>query len=205
MGSNPHKCADAHLFRQPFHPESIVTEDDRVIQPKGTVVLPIMPGRDHWDFGVSVMTLCNVLYTPEAKVSELSWSLLESEGFVLHDLQRHHEIVRSLPSHVWALLRGSKVIRHPGLPGVDILWCLRKPKDGKLYVGVIADTMVNMKEWKVGIEDGILGKAVDIPGAVAWTQASEHSAFEEIVLGDSRREHGVGRVPGDTDVVFAVA
>jgi hypothetical protein len=177
-----------------------MTEDDQVIQPRGIVVLPIMPGRDNWDLDVSVMTLSNVLYTPTAKTSEVSWPVLESQGFTLHRLKRHHEIAREIPARLWAQMRDCKIIRHPNLPGVDVLWCLRKPRDGKLYLGVIADGMVDMKAWKEGIEDGVLGKAVDMPGTLGWTQACEHSEFEKIVLGDTHRGTG-----GLRDASFVVA
>jgi hypothetical protein len=56
------------------------------------VVLPFLPGPNRRlpFMDVSVMTLSNVQYTPEAKFSELSWKLLRKQGFTRHVIHHDH-------------------------------------------------------------------------------------------------------------------
>ncbi|EXJ63955.1 hypothetical protein A1O7_00290 [Cladophialophora yegresii CBS 114405] len=85
LSSRAHKCVDRNLFREP-RPGAAGSGGS------GTVVLPILPGpkRRCPFFDVTVMTLSNVEYTPQAEYSELSWPLLQQQGFTRHVLHNDH-------------------------------------------------------------------------------------------------------------------
>ncbi|EXJ72977.1 uncharacterized protein A1O5_04126 [Cladophialophora psammophila CBS 110553] len=140
LTSETHKCADFNLFRHP-RPEPReqppprrggggrdgnatarrgIQQRQQQQQPqdqrrrrRGTVVLPIMPGpRRRIEFDVSVMTLSNVLYTPGAQYSELSWKLLAQQGFTRHIL--HHDHMHDV-THL-------SPARRPPAGGIEIGW-----------------------------------------------------------------------------------
>ncbi len=53
------------------------------------------------------------------------------------------------------------VIRHPSLPGVDLLWCLYDTfmNPGVISVSMTAAAMVDIKAWSLGVERGIVGRS----------------------------------------------
>jgi len=196
LDTDQHRCVDEELFRQPFSPDPIIMEDDSMLQPQGTVVIPIQP-RSRYNMGTSVMTISNTLYTPTARHSELSMPVLQKQGFRLGEI-RHADraLLRTLPRGF-----GSSrlyVLQHDNLPGIDILYaaCL----DGDRNCLSTGEARVNKRKWIEGVQSGILGRAVDMDGTLGWTEASEHSKFEDLVLDPEHRSAGIDRIPGDEDI-----
>jgi hypothetical protein len=198
LDTNQHKCVDPHLFRQPFSPDPIILEDDSILQPRGTVVLPIKPEpRYRYNLDTSVMTISNVLYTPWERNSELSWPVLENQGFELKEVRTPDAtLVIKMPRE----FPGGRLhaIQHPNLPGVHLLYAFRL--DGDHNRLLISSARVDMRRWTRGVESGVLGTAVDMEGTLGWTEASGNSRFEEIVLGRNRRRLGIVRLEGEDDI-----
>lgn len=172
-------------------------EDDSIFQPQGTVVLPIKPGR-RYNMDRSVMTVSNALYTPMASESELSFPVLAEQGFTLHETRRPSDsILRGLHR---AFAKGRfYTLQHSNLPGVYLLYtCLLDGDTNRL--SVMPKLKVNKRKWIEGVQSGVLGRAVDMGGTLGWTEASEHSRFEEIVLDPDRRRAGIDRIPGEDDI-----
>ena len=202
LDGDRHKCTDARLFRHPFSPDPIILEDDSIHEPQGTVVLPFKPGPgNRYNMNIGVMTLSNVLYKPSMQKSEISWPVLEKQGFQLTKIRHPRpEIVAAMPT---AFRRGAMhVIRHPNLPGAHLLYAAMFDNDRKRLP--ILSVNVDVSKWSKGIERGVLGKGADLEGTLAWTQASENSRFEEIVLGRRVRRDGINRATGDEDTTFVI-
>ncbi|KEF58367.1 uncharacterized protein A1O9_06293 [Exophiala aquamarina CBS 119918] len=199
LDTDQHKCVDEGLFRQPFSPDPIVMENDRILQPRGTVVLPIKPGR-RYNMDMSVMTISNVLYTPRGKHSELSFPVLEKQGFALHETRRPPaSILRRLPR---AFAKGKfYTLQHDNLPGVYILYACRLDGDPNRLSVLPPKPSVDKGNWIEGVQSGVLGRAVDMDGTLGWTEASEHSKFEELVLDPlGRRRADLERIAGEDDI-----
>lgn len=133
------------------------------------------------------MTLTPVRYTPGAPYSELNWPLLASEGFTKHDLHHDHE---HDSTHGNPLCRGiprrkvSSVIRHPNIPGVDLLWCgYDEDESPHILVHMTAFDMVNLELWSEGVKTGVVGQAADMDGRLGWIEPGDDSPFERIVQG----------------------
>lgn len=167
-------------------------------QHTGTVVLPILPGPvSRFNFDVSVMTLSQTLFTPNAEYSELSWPVLQAQGFTKHDFHHNHEHDSTWtdPVHMHTApcphttgdgrrRRASSVIRHPHIPGVDLLWCgYDEASSPHTFVHMTACHMVNVDYWSEGVRLGAVGRAADMDGNVGWVESGEHSLFEMIVQG----------------------
>ena len=245
LTSDTHKCADLNLFRAPkpqapassLGSRGATSQQDR--RRRGTVVLPILPGpkRRYAFFDVSVMMLSNVLYTPGAKYSELSWKTLMQQGFTRHVLHNDHmhdithvtrsntrsfadttrtsrgilarpladrhgrnsaggrrftdrEMNGTSPDRCGRLDKEGSIIRHRGIPGVDLLWCCydRWQAPGIISVQMFAVALVDMQLWSWGIEMGIVGKSASFrppPEGVGWIQRyGGESAGEEVREGD---------------------
>lgn len=198
LDTNQHKCVDAHLFSQPFSPDPIILEDDSILQPRGTVVLPIKPEpRHHYNLDISVMTISNVLYTPSERNSELSWPVLEKQGFEWKEVRPADATLPIAMPREFTRVR-LHAIQHPNLPGVHLLYASRL--DGDHSRLSILPVKVDTRRWRRGVESGVLGTAVDMEGTLGWTEASEHSRFEEIVLGQNRRRLGIDRLEGGDDI-----
>ncbi|OAL25805.1 hypothetical protein AYO20_10360 [Fonsecaea nubica] len=260
LTSKTHKCADVNLFRlpRPVTREEASRGGQRQQDPqnrrrRGTVVLPILPGpKRRVEFDVSVMTLSNVLYTPGARFSELSWKVLERQGFTRHVLHHdhmhdvtqlspptltpttqprqppprhghghgqrtrppHHRPVTAVeigwrgirrvePSRPPPSRRGypdprgapalgrpnaygrcgpsakeSSVIRHRGVPGVDVLWVGydRTVDPRHLHVHMTGADMVDVRLWSWGVEMGVVGKSAVFGGWVGWIGPNGGSA-----------------------------
>lgn len=199
LDTKQHKCADADLFRQPFSPEPIIMEDDSVQQPTGTVVLPIKPGPQiRYGLDISVMTMSNVLHDPLARTSELSWPVLEKQGFELNQASPYDTgstaMARTFAEGM------TYAVQHPNLPGVNLLYASRSENEGGRLL--IWPVRVNMERWKAGIEYGVLGRAVDMEGTLAVTQVAGNSRFEAIVHGRTRVDADMNIFEGDDDVTI---
>ncbi|KAI1623743.1 hypothetical protein EDD37DRAFT_650835 [Exophiala viscosa] len=181
--STMHKCADIHLFRPPYTVGEINS---------GTVVLPILPGpARRFGFDVSVMTLTPTRYAPVSRYSELNWPLLARQGFTKTDLHHDHEhdSTQGTPLCMGRTCKKvSSVIRHPNIPGVDLLWCgYDEDKSPHVFVHMTAFDMVDPQLWKVGVKTGVVGRAADMDGRLAWIEPGNDSPFERIVQGGLRR------------------
>ncbi|KAJ9608111.1 hypothetical protein H2200_007099 [Cladophialophora chaetospira] len=182
------------------------------------------------------MTLSNVLYTPGKKYSELSWKVLEQQGFTRHLLHDHmYEVTRGssrgnarrhqdgnnrlrIAGGLVSLeersrqgrtsQRGSRstgegrveprcivdsVIRHPAIPGVDLLFCLYDAPVGPsvIFVRMGGVTKVDLRAWSWGVENGVVGKGADFNARdanadpVAWVvRYGGNSPDEEPEEGD---------------------
>ncbi len=188
--STTHKCCDARLFR-PGHS----TDDMGITSDSGTIAVPILPGPTQlFNFDVSVMTLTPTQYTPGARFSELSWPILAAQGFTKHDL--HHDHVHDstmTTTTIPTLCRGrrttrfSSVIRHPNIPGVDLLWCGYDSSRSPLtFVHMTALEMVDLAAWTEGVRTGVVGQVADMDGRLGWIEPGEDSPLELIL-----RSHGV--------------
>ncbi|OAP57957.1 hypothetical protein AYL99_07047 [Fonsecaea erecta] len=278
LTSETHKCADLNLFRlpRPVARGSLLggsggssARNDRGAirlghrqqghqdpegRRRGTVVLPIQPGpKRRIEFDISVMTLSDVLYTPGAQYSELSWKVLARQGFTrhvlhhdhMHDVTEQYVARHSPPTSVeigWQGIRRveplplplltaaappgfpfpfpspssnfhpprppltpthrppprsrypdprgpgpgpinrcgrldkeSSVIRHRGVPDVDILWVgYDKFIDPcHLHVHMTAAAMVDVRLWSWGVEMGVVGKSAGFRGWVDWIEGSD--------------------------------
>lgn len=199
LDTKQHKCADADLFRQPFSPEPITMEDDSVQQPTGTVVLPIKPGpQTRYGLDISVMTISNVLHDPTARTSEMSWPVLEKQGFELNQTSPYDTgsttMARTFAEGM------TYAVQHPNLPGVNLLYASRSENERDRLL--IWPVRVNMERWKAGIEYGVLGRAVDMEGTLAVTQVAGNSRFQAIVQGRTRVDADMNILEGDDDVTI---
>ncbi|KIV97909.1 hypothetical protein PV10_01609 [Exophiala mesophila] len=168
-----HKCNDHRLFRQILIPNTTWFEEGTPSRPYGTVVLPILPGIGHQHpYRVSVMTLSNVVFTPEAKYSEMSWPLLRAEGFrmtrIFDDMHLFELPAAFAESAVYA-------IWHRSLPGVHWFYANEIPGHGD-KLGVLLPLFA-MEEWRRGIVEGRLGTSAEMQGPFAWTEPSECRGF----------------------------
>ncbi|RVX76039.1 hypothetical protein B0A52_00396 [Exophiala mesophila] len=172
-----HKCNDHRLFRQIMIPDTRWFEEGTPSRPYGTVVLPILPGIGHQPpYLVSVMTLSNVVFTPEAKYSEMSWPLLQAEGFgmtrIINDMHLLELPAASAENVVYA-------IWHRALPGVHWFYTNEIPGHGD-KLGVLLPVFA-MEDWRRGIAEGKLGTSAEMQGPFAWTEPSECRGFERAV------------------------
>ncbi|KIW24974.1 uncharacterized protein PV07_10650 [Cladophialophora immunda] len=269
LASETHKCADLNLFRLPRRVPRESTpagsssgrgvqqgqrQQDPQRRRRGTVVLPIQPGpKRQIEFDVSVMTLSNVLYTPGAEYSELSWKLLAQQGFTRHVLHHDHmhdvthvssprpprrppttaveigwrgirrvQMPTSLSSpssrpprsrypdprgpgpndRCGRLDKESSVIRHRGLPGVDILWVgYDKFMDPRhVHVHMTAAAMVDVRLWSWGVEMGVVGKSAGFRGWVDWIGPDDNAAGAGAQADGNGNGNGEGNADSGEDL-----
>jgi hypothetical protein len=139
------------------------------------------------------MTLTPTEYTPSAPFSELNWPLLAAQGFTKHDL--HHDHVHDSTWTTMALCRRegcggrrrpptrlSSVIRHPNIPGVDLLWCgYDATISPRTFVHMTALEMVDMRAWTEGVKNGAVGQVADMDGRLGWIEPGEDSPLDRIL------------------------
>jgi len=120
------------------------------------------------------MTLSPTVHTPGAEYSELSWPVLARQGFTKHDAVDAASTAAvairsgSRQRASWPQAhRGVSIIRHPNLPGIDILWCGFDNNMGPLTrVHNAAIEMVDVEMWSAGVRLGIVGRSADMYNAV---------------------------------------
>ncbi|KIY00289.1 uncharacterized protein Z520_03974 [Fonsecaea multimorphosa CBS 102226] len=97
----------------------------------------------------------------------------------------------------------TSVIRHRGIPGVDILWVgYDKYMDPRhMRVHMTAADMVDVKLWSWGVEMGVVGKSAELQGFVDWIEgpsgngsAEDEDLFRKIVQGGLRAGEDLGVV-----------
>jgi hypothetical protein len=98
---------------------------------------------------VSVITLSNVLYTPGALVSKMSWPVMERQGFT------------RTTGHGQQGLDGGEesIIRHATIPTLDLLYCHQHHRFGVISISVPAVEKVDMALWAWGVEIGVIGRS----------------------------------------------
>lgn len=83
--------------------------------------------------------------------------------------------------------RYTSTIRHRNMMDVDLLWCrYDADRSSRTILCTPAFGMVDMQSWADGVREGIVGRAADMNGRVAWTEPGEESPLAEILYGRPR-------------------